>query len=101
VDRSVPRLDEESQSAYVGRVAARVTRQHSRAAALARLRPGDFEAWAREGFETAKMSAYPATLKRGELPGEDYRVQAFRIAEQAIALAGYRLGDLLNRMFAA
>jgi hypothetical protein len=98
VDRSVPRLDEESQSAYVGRVAASVTRKHTRAAALARLRPGDFDAWAREGFETAKMSVYPATLTRGELPGEEYRVQAFRIAEQAIALAGYRLGDLLNRM---
>jgi hypothetical protein len=101
VDRSVPRHDKESRPAYVGRVAARVTRQHPRAAALARLRPGDFEAWAREGFETAKMSVYPAMLRRGELPGEEYRVQAFKIAEQAIALAGYRLGDLLNRMFGA
>jgi hypothetical protein len=101
VDRSVPKLDGESQPVYVGRVAARVTRKHPRAAALARLRPGDFDAWAREGFETAKTSVYPATLKRGELPGESYRVQAFSIAEQAIALAGYRLGDLLNRMFAS
>jgi hypothetical protein len=50
-------------------------------------------------LDTAKMSVYPPTLKRGELPGEGYRVQAFRIAEAAIAIAGYRLGDLLNRMF--
>jgi hypothetical protein len=101
VDRSVPRQDGESQPAYVGRVAASLTRKHPRTEALARLRPGDFDAWAREGLDTAKMSVYPATLKRGELPGEEYRVQAFRIAEAAIALAGYRLGDLLNRMFGA
>jgi hypothetical protein len=101
VDKSVPRLDDESRQEYVGRVAARVSRKHPRVAALARLRPGDFNAWAREGYEIAKMSVYPAALKRGELPGEDYRLQAFRIAEQAIALAGYRLGDLLNRMFAS
>ena len=44
-----------------------------------------------------EVVAYPATLKRGELPGEEYRVQAFRIAEQAITLAGYRLADLLNQ----
>ena len=100
VDRSVPRLDDESQPAYVGRVAASVTRKYPRAAVLARLRPGDFEAWALEGFEIAK-SVYPATLKRGELPGEEYRAQAFEIAGQAIALAGYRLADLLNRMFGA
>ena len=99
VDRSVPRRDDESQPAYVDRVAVRLTRKHPRAAALARLRPGDFDAWAREGFERAKTSVYPATLKRGELPSEDYRVEAFRITEQTIALAGYRLGDLLNRMF--
>ena len=40
-----------------------ITRKHPRAAVLARLRPGDFEAWAREGFETAKASVYPATLE--------------------------------------
>jgi len=99
VDRSVPRLDGESQPTYVGRVAASITRKYPRTAALARLRPGDFDAWAREGLDTAKMSVYPPTLKRGELPGEGYRVQAFRIAEAAIAIAGYRLADLLNRMF--
>ena len=99
LDRSVPRRDGESQSAYVGRLAAAITATHTHAAMLPRLKPADYDAWAREGFATAKASVYPATLKRGELPGEEYRKRAFATAQLAIALAGYRLGDLLNTMF--
>ena len=99
LDRSVPRNDRESEAAYVERLAAMITARHPRAAMLARLQSGNYEAWAREGFEMTKASAYPATLKRGELPGDDYRQQAFITAQQAIALAGYRLADLLNKMF--
>jgi hypothetical protein len=99
LDRSVPRSDGETLSAYVARLASAITTRHTRAAMLPRLAPADYEAWAREGFATTKASVYPATLKRGRLPDDAYRRQAFTIAGQAIALAGYRLGDLLNRMF--
>jgi hypothetical protein len=99
LDRSVPRGVDEAQSAYVDRLSASTMQSHPRSAMAPRLKPADYEAWAREGFETTKASVYPATLKRGEVPGDDYRRHAFAIARQAIALAGYRLGDLLNRMF--
>jgi len=48
-------------------LAAMITARHPRAAMLARLQSGNYEAWAREGFEMTKASAYPASLKRGEL----------------------------------
>jgi hypothetical protein len=99
LDRSVPRGRAEEQSVYVARLSAAVAQRHPRTTMLPRLRPADYEAWAREGFEMTKASVYPATVKRGELPGDDYRRRAFTIAQEAIALAGYRLADLLNRMF--
>jgi hypothetical protein len=99
VDRSVPRHPNEANAAYIGRLAAAIMQKHPRSAMLAALAPGNYEGWAREGFETTKATVYPAALKRGEVPGDEYRIRAFTIAERAIALAGYRLGDLLNAMF--
>jgi S1/P1 Nuclease len=99
VDRAVPRGANESNAAYIGRLAALFMQRHPRSASVAELAPGQYEAWAREGFETTKASVYPVTLKRGEVPGEQYRQTAFAIAQRAIARAGYRLGELLNAMF--
>jgi hypothetical protein len=99
LDRSVPRQGGEADATYAERVAAAIAAKHPPASMAPHLRSGEFAAWAREGFERAKASAFPATLRRGELPSEQYRANAFEIAQEAIALAGYRLGDLLNRMF--
>jgi len=99
VDRVMPRGANESNAAYIGRMAALFTQRHPRSALVADLAPGQYEAWAREGFETTKASVYPVTLKRGEIPSEQYQASAFGIAERAIARAGYRLGELLNAMF--
>jgi hypothetical protein len=99
VDRAVPRGANELNAAYIGRLAALFMQRYPRSTAGAELAPGQYEAWAREGFEATKASVYPVTLKRGEVPGEQYRLSAFAIAQRAIARAGYRLGDLLNAMF--
>jgi hypothetical protein len=99
VDRSEPRGANESNAAYIGRLAALFMQRHPPIASAVELAPGQYEAWALEGFETTKASVYPVTLKRGEVPGEQYRQTAFAIAQRAIARAGYRLGDLLNAMF--
>jgi hypothetical protein len=99
VDRAAPRVANESNAAYIGRLAARFMQRYPRSASVAELAPDQYEAWALEGVETTKASVYPVTLKRGELPDEEYRVRAFAIAMRAIARAGYRLGDLLDTMF--
>jgi S1/P1 Nuclease len=99
VDLAAPRGANESNAAYIGRLAARFMQRHPRSASVAELAPGQYEAWAREGFETTKASVYPVTLKRGEMPGEQYRLTAFAIAQRAIARAGYRLAEMLNAMF--
>lgn len=100
VDRSVPRLDHEQTDniAYLDRVIGMLTQRHPRAGLLARLLPGNVDAWALEGFSSTKAVVYPLTLRRRELPTDSYRQTAFTTAEEAIALAGYRLADLLNEM---
>ena len=98
VGRSVRQRRNENNAAYLARVARSIMQKHPRSEVLGRLRPGDFEAWAREGFETTKSSVYPRSLQRGRLPNDRYRARAFEISEEAIAIGGYRLADLLNQL---
>jgi hypothetical protein len=84
------------QIVYLDRVIGMIVHDHPKVSEAARLKPGDFEAWSREGFETAKSTAYPASLHEKQTPDPAYKKQVFSIADEAIALAGYRLADLLE-----
>jgi S1/P1 nuclease len=96
---SIRRKQGESEHAYVERLAAQFAAQHPPSAFSGRLQPGDVKAWSLEGFVTTKATIYPATLQRGQLPDEQYRTATLAHARQAIALAGYRLADLLNALY--
>jgi hypothetical protein len=56
--------------------------------------------WAREGLLLSRMLVYPTTLQRGARPTESYRRMAFDTASEQMALAGYRLANVLNTAFA-
>lgn len=99
IDRAVPRLPNEGEQAYVARVGAAIVLKHPLAQMSARLKSGDFAAWSSEGFDTTKRAIYPSTLTRGQMPLPAYQRNALAIAQEAIALGGYRLADLLNQMF--
>lgn len=99
VDESIRKQSGEREQAYIERVAAMIMASHPQSGMSSRLQSGQFEAWAREGFATTKSSIYPGTLRRNRKPGDAYRRQAFEISEEAIALGGYRLADLLNQLF--
>jgi hypothetical protein len=55
-----------------------------------------FEDWRQEGFENAVKYVY-AGLNRYEKPSAKYQKQAYKLSQQEIALAGYRLAKLLNQ----
>src|SRR6185295_15628868 len=101
VDLQMPRLANENDAMYVERVARVIMQEHPRAGMTNRLRPFNFDQWSREGFETTKRSVYPQTLVCGPTQNASpaYRGTAFSIAKEAIALGGYRLGELLNQLF--
>lgn len=99
VDKSIPlKTGEANQKSitYLDRVIARITADHPRSSMISRLTPVDFEAWSEEGLETAKRVAYPASLHEAQTPSATYRAAVFTVADEAIALGGYRLADLLN-----
>ncbi|HLM66801.1 MAG TPA: S1/P1 nuclease, partial [Longimicrobium sp.] len=82
---------------YVGSVARRITMSYPQRSFAGRLLPGAFEEWSREGMRIAQRVGYPVWLERGERAPLRYRSVAWDAAEPRVAIAGYRLADLLNR----
>ncbi|RYG43845.1 hypothetical protein EON79_16195, partial [bacterium] len=55
----------------------------------------DPDKWTLESFEVAKRFVYKTP--EGGVPSEKYFTEGQRIVAQQVALAGYRLAELLNR----
>ena len=64
-----------------------------------RLNLGKFDVWQQESFKLATTEVFPPTLIRFQMPTENYKKNAFKISQEQIALAGYRLGAMLNQIF--
>lgn len=95
LDRAVPRRSGERLGVYLQRAAALVVSHHPRLQLEAELKPGQFDAWARESV-VAAQSAYPASLRRGQEPSADYRNLGIQVALGRLALGGYRLALMLR-----
>ena len=93
------RASDRGEADYVGRIAQTIAARWPLARMRAQLRPGEFEQWSREGLRVAQRTAY--NLRRDEPAPPGYRRAAWSAAEPRIALAGYRLADLLNRRLGA
>ncbi|HYH82855.1 MAG TPA: S1/P1 nuclease [Longimicrobium sp.] len=89
------------EAAYVGSIAARISRRYTQGWARPRLQPGEFRGWSLEGVRIAQQSGYPAWLVRGQAAPARYQDRAWGAAQPRIALAGYRMADLLNRSLGA
>jgi hypothetical protein len=61
---------------------------------------GDHRGWQQQSFRLNPTVVFSADLVRFQMPSEKYKRNAFRVAERQLALAGYRLGETLNRVFA-
>lgn len=96
---SIKRKKNETDTEYANRIAARIMKNYPASKIKTPMKQGDYAAWAQEGFVTAKTSVYPAWLKRFQPAPDKYRKQADKIAEPAIALAGYRLAAMLDALF--
>lgn len=97
LDITSPQDSGESDAAYVHRLATDLLLRYPRRA-LRAAPVSSYEAWGREGFVLATTYVYPASLQRGQEPSARYRATALRLCETRLALAGYRLADLLNRV---
>ena len=59
----------------------------------------DYPAWKDESLRLAQTEVFRSDLVRFEAPTDNYRRNAFAIAERRLTLAGYRLGESLNEIF--
>ena len=99
VGRNIPRNNDACDSDYLPSIAQQIVNKHPFVKMQNRLKIGKFDEWQKEGFQIASTKLYPPTLKFGEIPSESYKRMAFEIGQEQIALAGYRLGEMLNQIF--
>jgi hypothetical protein len=99
IGRNIPRVSDACDFEYLPAIAQQITKKYPFAKMQNRLKIGKFDEWQQEGFQIASTKLYPSSLKFGEMPSENYKKQAFEIAQEQIALAGYRMGEMLNQIF--
>ncbi len=87
-----------SEEAYVSRIAQSITAVHPRSSLKAEAGILEPETWARSGYQLARTIVYPAELERDGKPSKGYRKTVHRAALRQIALAGYRLAEILERL---
>lgn len=89
-------LTGENPDAYLTRVAQTVIQRHPRGEFANEIGQTDPRQWAQASVRIAQTRVYRNPLVRNQPAPRTYRTSAFRTAEPRIALAGYRLADLLN-----
>lgn len=99
IGRNIPRKNDACDSEYLPEIAKKITKKFPFAKMQSRLKLGQFDKWQQEGFAIASTELFPSTLKRFEVPSESYKKRAFQTSQERIALAGYRLGQMLNQLF--
>ena len=98
--RNIPNTSDTCDTAYFGPIAQAIMKQYPYDKLSSRLAPGKFEDWEKESVEIATTEVYKG-VKRYDSPSDDYKKKALKIAEERLALGGYRLGELFNEIFAA
>jgi hypothetical protein len=99
VGRNIARKNDACDSDYLPAIADAMMKKYPKAKMQSRLKLGQFNDWQQEGFKIASTELFPATLIRNQMPTEAYKKRAFQISQEQIALAGYRLGEMLEQIF--
>lgn len=101
VVRNIPNKNNECDQDYVDPIAEKILRKYPYSKVQARILPGKFEEWIKESLAAAQTDVFSSDLKRFEMPSDKYKKKALKIAEERLALAGYRMAEVFNQAFAA
>jgi hypothetical protein len=101
VGRNMPNNKDQCDADYIDPIAAKILKKYPYAKMQGRLALANPEEWKKESFEIASTKVFPNDLKRNETPSAKYKKEALNIAEERLALAGYRMGELFNQIFGA
>jgi osmotically-inducible protein OsmY len=94
-----PRKNDACDSDYLAPIAEEMMKKHPYSKMQSRLSLGNYKLWNIEGFNFLNKVVYTSDLQRNQMPSKKYTEQTFVTAEEQITLAGYRLGETLNRIF--
>jgi hypothetical protein len=95
----IPRKNDAPDAVYLPEIGAKIMKKYPFAKMQNRLELGQYDKWQQESFKIATTAVFPATLIRFQPAPASYKKKAFGIAEERIALAGYRMGATLNQIF--
>jgi hypothetical protein len=101
VGRNVPLKGNTCESEYIGSIAKSIMKKYPFQAVSSSINLGAYEKWQEESFALNPTDVFTPDLLRFQMPSEKYKKHAFAVAQHRLALAGYRLGETLNRVFAA
>lgn len=98
LNETIPQRAGEDSIAFATRVAHRIEKLHSLASLAAPAGSTSVSGWEHEGLRLAQTVVYRG-IESNHAPSPAYRSEALRVSERQMALAGYRLADLLNAAF--
>ena len=97
IARNIPNNDK-CDADYIDPIAQDIIRLFPADKYTNKMLPGNFEAWKKESVDVATTEVYRG-VKFFEQPSDKYKKKALEIAQERMALAGYRMGDLFNEAF--
>ncbi|MEO6656263.1 MAG: S1/P1 nuclease [Pyrinomonadaceae bacterium] len=100
VGRYSPNSKDQCEADYLDPLAQDIMKLYSYEKMKDKISPDKFDVWAKESLDVATTEVYK-DIKWYEMPSDKYKKKAFEIAQQRLALAGYRMGDLFNEVFGA
>lgn len=98
---SMPNKDDLCDATYVEPIAQKIMKRYPFEKLQERLAAGEFAAWTAESLKISQTDVFSADLGRFQTPSAKYKKKALKISEERLALAGYRMGELFNTVFAA
>lgn len=99
VGRNVPLKGDTCERDYIVSIAQHVMKKNPYSSFSSSMLIGDYRGWQQESFKLNATAVFTPDLVRFKTPSEKYKRNAFKVAERQLALAGYRLGETLNRVF--
>jgi len=98
IGQNIPNKNDLCEYDYLEPIANDIMKAFPYSAVEKRLARDQFAAWEKESVDIATSEVYKG-IKRYELPSDDYKKKALKVAEERMALGGYRLGELFNEVF--
>ena len=100
VIRYLPNVKDQCDADYLDPIAQDIMKLYPYDTLKDRINPSKFEVWKSESYNIASTEVYKG-VEWYEAPSDSYKKKAFGIAQERLALAGYRMGDLFNDAFGA